>query len=216
MLKGLRYSNKPQNIDKNKLKDIYSNNNGDLVFSVSRLEKYAQCPFSYFVQYGLKAKNRKLYKFNAPDIGLFMHEILDEFTNKIRKEKIKWCDLNREKCRDIVDILVKDKVDENSILNSSERYKYFAQRFKKIVVNSVVVLSQQMSKGEFGVYSNEFIFGVGGKGAPISFTLPSGEKVYLTGRIDRIDELKMDQKTYIRIVDYKSGNKEFEIGRAHV
>ena len=48
------------------------------MFSVSRIEKYAQCPFSYYVQYGLKAKDRKVYEFSAPDLGSFMHDILDK------------------------------------------------------------------------------------------------------------------------------------------
>ena len=103
------------------------------MFSVSRLEKYAQCPFSYYIQYGLKAKDRKIYEFTAPDLGAFMHDILDKFTNKIKKENIAWIDLDKNKCAQIVNELVDTKLknEENSILNSSKKYQYFAGRYTK-------------------------------------------------------------------------------------
>ncbi len=80
------------------------------MFSVSRIEKYAQCPFAYYVQYGLKAKDRKLYEFTAPDLGSFMHEILDSFTNKVKDEKIAWSDLNKERCKNMVNELIDKKL----------------------------------------------------------------------------------------------------------
>ena len=67
---------------------------------------------AYYVQYGLKAKDRKVYEFTAPDLGSFMHEILDQFTNKIREENILWCDLTKDKCAEIVNELVNSKLKE--------------------------------------------------------------------------------------------------------
>ena len=84
-LKVLTYSNVGDKVAKKKLRKLYQNEMGKLVFSVSRLEKYAECPFSYFVQYGLKAKNRKVYEFTPPDLGSFVHEMLDSFTNKVKR-----------------------------------------------------------------------------------------------------------------------------------
>ena len=70
----MNYTNLIERIPREKMKQLYSNDNGRLMFSVSRIEKYAQCTFSYYVQYGLKAKDRKVYEFSAPDLGSFMHE----------------------------------------------------------------------------------------------------------------------------------------------
>ena len=181
------------------------------------MEKYAQCPFSYFIQYGLKAKDRKIYEFSAPDLGSFMHEILDEFTNKIRKEKLQWSELNIDKCRMIVGELIKEKLvnDENSILNSSKKYKYFTDRFKRVITKSVSIISEQMRKGQFEIFSNEFAFGPYADGAPIKLKLPDGQDVYLTGRIDRIDKLDMNGNTYIRVIDYKSGAKKFDLNELY-
>ena len=213
IFKGIDYSNTGEIIPREKIRKLYQNENGNLRFSVSRLEKYAECPFSYFVQYGLKAKDRKIYEFSAPDLGSFMHEILDKFTNKVKEEKLVWSELNREKCREIVGSLidVKLKEDANSILNSTKRYKYFTDRFKRVITKSVSIISEQMKRGEFEVFRNEFEFGAMDGGEPIKLDLPTGERVYLTGRIDRIDTLNMDGNTYLRVIDYKSGAKKFDL-----
>lgn len=217
ILEGLKYSNDGEVVAREKLKKLYSIKDGRLLFSVSRLENYAECPFSYFIKYGLKARDRKVYEFSAPDLGSFMHEILDEFTNKVKRERISWSELNSERCRNIVSDLIEKKLieDGNSILNSSKKYKYFTNRFKRVIAKSVSVLAEQMRKGQFEIFSNEFQFGNLRDGAPIKLELPSGEKVYLTGRIDRIDSLDLHGNTYIRVIDYKSGSKKFDLNELY-
>ena len=217
ILEGLKYSNDGEVVAREKLKKLYSIKDGRLLFSVSRLENYAECPFSYFIKYGLKARDRKVYEFSAPDLGSFMHEILDEFTNKVKRERISWSELNSERCRNIVSDLIEKKLieDSNSILNSSKKYKYFTNRFKRVIAKSVSVLAEQMRKGQFEIFSNEFQFGNLRDGAPIKLELPSGEEVYLTGRIDRIDSLDLHGNTYIRVIDYKSGSKKFDLNELY-
>lgn len=214
---GLNYTNLIEKIPREKIKRLYSNENGRLIFSVSRIEKYAQCPFSYYVQYGLKAKDRKLYEFTAPDLGSFMHDILDKFTNKIRKENILWGDLTKDKCAEIVNELVNIKLknETNSILNSNKKYQYFSERFKKTITKSVTVISEQMRKGEFDIFKSEFDFGDFKDSEPIKLELPSKEIVYLKGRVDRIDKVDLNEETYIRIVDYKSGSKSFDLNELY-
>lgn len=214
---GLNYTNLVEKIPREKIKRLYSNENGRLMFSVSRIEKYAQCPFSYYVQYGLKAKDRKVYEFTAPDLGSFMHDILDQFTNKIRKDHILWGDLTKERCSEIVNELVNNKLknETNSILNSNKKYQYFSEIFKKTITKSVTVISEQMRKGEFDIFKSEFDFGDFKDSDPIKLELPSKETVYLKGRVDRIDKVDLNGETYIRIVDYKSGSKNFDLNELY-
>ena len=187
------------------------------MFSVSRLEKYAECPFSYFVQYGLKAKNRKVYEFTPPDLGSFVHEMLDSFTNKVKDEGILWSELDNEKCKDIVSNIIDKKLngESNSILNSTKKFKYLAQRFKRVISKSVSVIANQIGKGEFEVFKTEFNFGSYNSGEAITLDLESKEKIYLQGRIDRIDTLDLDGETYIRIIDYKTGAKKFDLNELY-
>ena len=214
---GLNYTNLVEKIPREKIKRLYSNDNGRLMFSVSRIEKYAQCPFGYYVKYGLKAKDRKVYEFTAPDLGSFMHDILDQFTNKIRKENILWGDLTKDRCAEIVNELVNSKLknETNSILNSNKKYQYFSERFKKTITKSVTVISEQMRKGEFDIFKSEFDFGDFKDSDPIKLELPSKETVYLKGRVDRIDKVDLNGLTYIRIVDYKSGSKSFDLNELY-
>ncbi|WP_297429824.1 helicase-exonuclease AddAB subunit AddB [Clostridium sp.] len=217
IFKGLTYSNVGDKVAKNKLRRLYQNDMGKLVFSVSRLEKYAECPFSYFVQYGLKAKNRKVYEFTPPDLGSFVHEMLDTFTNKVKQEGILWSDLNNEKCKEMISDIIDKKLSEqsNSILNSTKKFKYLAQRFKRVISKSVSVIANQIGKGEFEVYKTEFNFGSYNSGEAITLDLESNEKIYLKGRIDRIDTLDLDGDTYIRVIDYKTGTNKFDLNELY-
>ena len=217
VVKGLKYSNLEESISKQMAKKLYSNSSGNLVFSVSKLERYAQCPFAYFIEYGLKAKDRKVYDFSAPDLGTFMHEILDDFTNVIRDRGIRWNDLSNKECRGIINDLVNNQINTNdgSILSSSYRYKYLTERYKKILTRSVTTIAEQMRKSNFEIFKNEFAFGTFDDSDPIEVELPTGEKVYLIGRVDRIDNLELDGKQYLRVIDYKSGKKKFDLNKLY-
>ncbi|MGU8365052.1 helicase-exonuclease AddAB subunit AddB [Clostridium perfringens] len=213
--KGLEYTNLENNISKEKAKKLYEDNKNKISLSVSRLERYAQCPFAYYIQYGLKAKDRKIYEFTAPDLGSFMHEILDEFTNEIKEKDLKWSDLSKENCRNIINSLVDNQVKNNksSILNSSKRYSYFTDRFKRILTKSVMVISEQMKRSDFEIYKNELAFGFSKDVNSIKLDLPSGESFYLNGRIDRVDKLNLEGETYLRIIDYKTDSKKFDLNK---
>lgn len=215
IFRGLNYSNLTENISREKIKKLYTDGSGKLNLSVSRLEKYSECPFGYYIQYGLKAKDRKVYELTAPDLGSFMHEILDEFTEEVKRRRVKWSDLTQERCKEIIEQLVDREIkgNEKSILNSSKRYSYFTDRFKRILTKSVTIISEHMRRSEFQVFKNEFSFGEYKDSNPIKLSLPSGEEVFLKGRIDRIDSLDLDGNTYLRIIDYKSGNKKFDLNK---
>ena len=81
VISGLNYTNQVSKVEEEKIKKLYQNS----LLSVSRVEKYAQCPFAYFIQYGLKAKERKEYSFTAPDLGNFIHNILENFSKSLSK-----------------------------------------------------------------------------------------------------------------------------------
>ncbi|WP_055665405.1 helicase-exonuclease AddAB subunit AddB [Desnuesiella massiliensis] len=213
VFKGLDYNNQVESINSEKARNLY----GRPYFSVSRLEKYAECPFAYFVQYGLKAKDRKVYELTAPDLGSFMHEVIDNFSKYVDDKKIPWEELSLEYCRDIISKMVDEKLDQNksSILNSSAKYKYIAGRLKRILTKSVSIVSEQMKRSNFKTLAHELVFGKGEDLPPLTLTLPSGEEMQLRGRIDRVDALDIEGETYIRIIDYKSGSKQLDLSEVY-
>ncbi|MEF9991735.1 MAG: helicase-exonuclease AddAB subunit AddB [Romboutsia sp.] len=206
---GLNYTNQVAKVDEEKIKSLYNNN----LLSVSRLEKYAQCPFAYFIQYGMKVKERKEYSFTAPDLGTFIHNILDQFSKELSKDSLTWRNIDR----DYIDIKVSKIVDEivakipGYILDSSERYKYLAYRLKKMLIAAINIISEQIKQGSFEPSDYEVEFGIKGKYPPIKIILNNGEEINLIGQIDRVDEFEDGEDKYIRIVDYKSGNKSISL-----
>ena len=96
-------------------------------------------------------------------------------------------------------------------LNSSKRYKYIAERLKKVAGRSVWVIAQHIGRSKFEPLGHELGFGANDKLPPITIELKSGEKIILNGRIDRIDTMKTGEGTYVRIIDYKSGSKKFKL-----
>lgn len=211
IFKGFSYSNIVDAINSEKIKKLYD---GGKYFTVSKIEKYTQCPFAYFVQYGLKAKERKIFNFSAPDIGSFIHEVLDIFSKKVSKSGVKWKNLTDQYCIDEISKIVEDlcNKDNNFILNSSKRYKYITERLKRVLIKSTIVIINQLRVSEFEPYGYEVSFGIENSDyPPIEVELPNGEIVKLIGRIDRIDRFINNNEVYYRVVDYKSGNKEFKL-----
>jgi len=210
ILKGLQYSNAVDRVEPDTIRNLYGR---PLSFSVSRLEQYSQCPFAYFVKYGLRAKDRKVYEFSSPDLGSFIHGILDKFADTIRLNEMQWSDITREWSRQTISELVDAELSRqnNSILNSSSRYKYMTERLKRILTRSVNIMTEHVKRSSFGTLANELAFGRGGELPAIKLSLPSGEEVQLIGRIDRVDATDLESATYFRVIDYKTGQKSFSL-----
>ncbi len=210
MLSGLDYSNQTGSIGRDKAKKLYGS---PLYTTISRLERFAACPFAYYIQYGLKAKDRKVFRLTAPDMGTFMHNVIDMFSRNLREKGITWRDLDSEQCIHEVSAIVDGIMSEKSasILSSSPRYRYFTVRLKRILARAVWLIAQHIKRSGFEPLGYELSFGGEGEYPPITIELEWGEKVYLTGRIDRVDTLETEDGTYLRVIDYKSGNKDFSL-----
>lgn len=207
---AVSYTNAVNDISEEKIRKLYGNR---LYLSVSRLEKYAQCPFGYYIKYGLKAKERKLFALTPPDLGTFMHSVIDEFSEAVDKNSLKWYDIEKEWCKKTVSEIVDKKAEESSrgIFSSSPRYKYFTERLKRVLIKTILVIIEHLKRSGFQPIGHEIGFGYEEGYPPIEIELSNGEKVKLMGRIDRVDKLDMENKDYYRIIDYKSGNKDFSL-----
>ncbi|HOL91166.1 MAG TPA: exodeoxyribonuclease V subunit gamma [Clostridiales bacterium] len=211
VLSGLDYTNQAKNLTKDRALKLYGN---PVFTSVSRMETYAACPFSFFVKYGLKAKERKVFSFEQVDAGTFMHNIIDEFSRSLVKNGKSWRDIDEEWCRAEVSKLVDRYLSGKgrNVLGSSKRYLYLSDRLKRTVVKSLMLISKHIAAGSFEPSGYEVEFGQNGRYPEITIELPSGEMIKLTGRIDRIDTMKGEDGTYLRIIDYKSGSRALKLG----
>jgi len=204
------YRNVAESVSKEKVALLYGN---PAYSSVSRLEKYSSCPFAYYVQYGLGARERKIYRLKPPDVGTFMHGVIERFSLCVAEQDLSWRTLDLDWCKEKVSEIVDDMLSEmrGSGIAGSKRYTALALRLKRVVTRAVWLIVEHVRRGSFEPVAYEVDFKEGGAFPPITIELPGGEKVLLTGRIDRVDALKTEEGTYLRIIDYKSGTKDFKL-----
>ena len=200
---------KKENIDK-----LYGNN---LNTSISKLEKYMSCPFSYFLQYILKLKEKEELKVQSFDTGSFMHEVINSFFEEVNYSDNKLRDNTDEEIEKIVSKIINEKLlqDNNYIFTATEKYKLLVQRLKRIITKSLKYIIQSIVQSEFKLEGTEVEFGEKGKYKPIILDLENGKKVEITGKIDRIDIAKDEKNTYVRIIDYKSSVKNLDFGNVY-
>lgn len=175
--------------------------------SVSRLEKFNACPFSYFAAFTLKLRERKIYKLAAVDIGNFYHLALEKFGDKLAERQLAWAALDENTCRAISSELAQDlqPIIQDNILTSTERHSFLGRKLQRVVERSALVLARHARQGRFTPLKAELGFGHGGTLPALTFTLADGTVMELTGRIDRLDTASGKDGLFLRIIDFKSG-----------
>ena len=185
----------------------------NLTTSVSRLERYAACPFSYFMQYTLNAKERSVAELSPMDAGSFMHSFLEIFSRRLSENEMSWKDLDDNYINSEADVimeLINPRLNKY-ILAASSRTAHLFVRLKNCLKSCVRFISEQIKRGCFIPSEYEVTFGANGKIKPLKIPLSDGKSVSLTGKIDRVDIYEDGKDKFIRITDYKSGNKSFDL-----
>ena len=209
-LEGIKYTNAPEKIKPEFIKKLYGET---LHTTISRLERYRSCPFSFYLEYGLKLKEKKSLKLQAIDTGSFMHEVIDEFFEEIAYKKISIKELEKEEIEKIVKQIIEEKLNlkANYIFKSIPKFMVLTNRLCRLVTLSIVYIVQGLQATDFEVVGNEIEFKNGKEYKPIEITTEDGRKVEITGKIDRIDLAKDETGKYIRIIDYKSSAKDINL-----
>ena len=159
----------------------------------TRLERFSACAFAHFLKYGLEVTERAEYEFRAMDMGNIIHQALEDFAKELRDKQLEWSELKDDE-RDAIADACLDKVAAdygNTILQSSARNHYMIERTRRILRRTVWALQEQLKNGKF---------------RPEGFEVSIGG-----GRIDRLDVMKEDNKVYVKIIDYKTGNTSFDL-----
>lgn len=209
-LEGIKYTNVPEKIKPEFIKKLYGET---LHTTISRLERYRSCPFSFYLEYGLKLKEKKSLKLQPIDTGSFMHEVIDEFFEEVSTKKISIKDLDKAEIEKIVKQIIEEKLNlkANYIFKSIPKFMVLTNRLCRLVTLSIVYIVQGLQATDFEVVGNEIEFKNGKEYKPIEITTEDGRKVEITGKIDRIDLAKDETGKYIRIIDYKSSAKDINL-----
>lgn len=181
----------------------------DMNLSASQVEKYHLCRFQYFCNYGLRVRERRAAEMDSMEYGSFVHFILEHFICKYSKEEM--CSLSSAEISQQIDVLMSDyaKLYFGGTQDKSERFMYLFSRVSSSVNKLIKHLIEELTQSSFSPAAFELDIG---KDIPAyELVLPTGQKVTIKGKVDRADILKKNGKVYIRIVDYKTGSKIFNL-----
>ena len=182
-----------------------------LHLSASRIDSFSSCRFAYFCRYGLKAEPYKSAGFEPPEIGTFLHAVL-EHTAKEVKARGGFRAVSDEELRGIVAACVADYVHSElgDLQEKSERFIYFFRRLEKDAQQIVADMAEELRRSDFEPLDFELDFAHTSDLPPLE--LGEGEsQMRLTGIADRVDGWLHEGKIYLRVVDYKTGKKEFSL-----
>ena len=185
---------------------------GDRVsMSASRLERMRSCHFAYFMEYGLKAKPRTPAAFDAPQIGTFLHFLLENVTRDVLgmggfaavdDEEL------HKLVRNYIDLYVEKEL--HNFRERNARFKYLFARLRNTAYAVIDQVAEELRYSDFIPLEFELSFGDNGTLPAVVVSEPDAE-LRVGGKVDRVDGWVKDGKLYLRVVDYKSGKKAFDL-----
>ena len=175
--------------------------------SVTRLETFARCSYAHFLQYGMKLKEREGFEFEAVDLGNVFHGVLEVFSTRLKDENSDWFHFTKEEGERWISEAVESQsvIYKDSVLYSNARNRYAISRISRVLKTTVFSLQKQLKKGVFSPKQFEMSFYKN-----VFKDEDNGMKMSVGGRIDRIDTYEKDDKVYVKVMDYKSGHKDFD------
>ncbi len=209
-LDGLNYTNLPENIDEKNIEQLYGDK---MKTSISKLEQYRRCPFSFHLKYGLNLKENEKFEIKSVDTGSFMHEIIDGFFEKAKNKEIDIKEISEKEIENIVHDMVLGEMllAKNAIFTSSKKFEILIKKLKKVLTESIKYIVKSLQDSKFEILGNEIEFKHGGEYEPIKLKLSNGKEIELTGKIDRVDIAENEDGKFVRIIDYKSSVKNIEL-----
>lgn len=165
----------------------------DFENSISRVERFCSCAFSHFLTYGLGLRERQEYEFQAVDLGNVCHRALERFSGKVEAGGGDWTQIAEEARKQYMDESVEEAIADygNSVLYSSARNEYLIVRMKQMLERTVWALTRQLEAGDFKPSAYEMRFE--------------------NGKIDRVDTCVDGDRIYVKVLDYKTGSKAFDV-----
>ena len=181
--------------------------------SVTRLEQFSSCAYSHFLQYGLKLEERNLGEFAAVDMGSMFHEALQRYSVAMEKAGYHWFDVPKEQQEKLIQQAVEETVSiaADTVLLNDARTAYLIERIRRILKRTIETIANQIQTSHFSPEGYEISFSFAEDLQAVNFSLNEEEKMRLRGRIDRVDTKKTEHQVYVKVVDYKSGNQDFQL-----
>lgn len=179
-----------------------------LRLSPSRVERYYTCRFAYFLEYVLALRPRRPAELSPNISGSLMHWVLEQ---ALRRHGEGFAALPRQSLAPLAASLVEEYAAQY-LPGEGARFRYLLERLKKSAASLLCYLQQDQQQSAFRPEAFEQTIGSGEDAVPpVTLQTPDGRRVQVVGQIDRVDVMKKDGKSYLRVVDYKTGDKQFSL-----
>ncbi len=204
---GASYSFSPKKLEKALAEKLFGR---VLSGSVTRLENFAGCPYRHFLQYGLGTEEREELRWEASDHGIFFHAVLEDLLRRIKEEKIRVSAWDGEERRRQIRVSVDKVLEKHGDFLENDNAAYLLDRWQGYFDRYLKALGGYEEKSGFIPEAFELHFGRQ-EGTALRLPLSEGE-LSLQGTIDRLDIYEAGDTLYLRVVDYKTGDKSVDFG----
>lgn len=183
---------------------------GTMRLSPSGVEAFHKCPFSFFISNTLKLREKRKAELSPLESGDIIHQVLECVLKKFGADKL--LDIDKSTLDDYIEELLAARTKEAfGESDMSPRFMALLSRLKDHLHNLIIRLGEEFRQSAFVPVAFEQAVDEGEDVEPLSLITPEGKKVLVRGRIDRVDVLTKNGKKYVRVVDYKSGSKDFRL-----
>ncbi len=203
LLPCIEYDNAPAQLGKVVARGLY----GPPSANVSRIERYFQCSYRHFMEYGIRPEKVREFEEDAGSAGTYVHDLMDGIAEQLSRQKLSWAQASDEQLQEAVEgAAQKYRKQHNRGIFDEKRFLFSEKRLREEAAMAARAVRSQLEGTDVRVAASEAGFG----GDIFSLPTPYG-RLTLRGRIDRVDEAASDGKTYVRVVDYKTGIKKFSL-----
>ena len=179
-----------------------------LNLSASQIDRQAECRMSYFLKYGLRAQERKEVSVDPAEFGTYVHAVLEN-TVRCVQEMGGFRQVSLEDTLKIAHRFSDEYAAERFSQIESERMTYLFRRNIRELDMVVEELWKELKDSQFVPAGFEVGFGDDDGLPPIP--IPNDRiQAILRGFVDRVDVWNSPGSSYYRVVDYKTGRKDFD------
>ena len=203
------YNNLPDHIDSESVSSFMGD---EFYTTVSRLQRYRSCKFSYFLEYILKLKSAPNFDIGAMDVGSFVHGVIERLCNDMRSDGYDFKSVTDDYIYEKIDMFIDEFINKITQTCSyvTKRQLYLVKRLRGAIFRCFCLIRKHIADSRFEPLGYEMRFDDKNIGC-IEFDLGGGKKVKITGVIDRSDIYRTENGDFVRVIDYKTGNKEFNL-----